>query len=229
MFDRQNAFYLGNLGPIPLFVHWSFIFLLLMAFNFSNAGRADLVNVLVYLLVLLSGIVLHELGHGLAARAQGATGVTITLWAFGGLCSSKRDAVPWREIIILAAGPLVSFMLAFGCKLALTQLARSHPEWIVDADGLSLVGHMLWMGYSVNLVLGIFNIMPIYPLDGGQIVFNTCKLFTREMVAAKISLAIAVLAALGYLAYDIHNRGELNSYLVVLLLYLLMNAFMSLR
>lgn len=234
MLDRRESFYLGNLGPIPLYVHWSFIFLLFMVFQYSNGGGSagsQAMHLLVYLVVLVSGILLHEMGHGLAARTQGALGVTITLWAFGGLCSSTRDSLPRREIIILVAGPLVSFILALIGYILIKYLAQAHPDWLIDRNfQATMVGEFLFLLYRVNLVLGIFNIMPIYPLDGGQIVFNTMRLFTRDAIAAKVSLAIAMATAGGYFAYDMYQRnGQPSMYLGLLLFYLLFNAFRSLR
>jgi Zn-dependent protease len=254
MLDRRESFYLGHLGPIPLYAHWSFIFLLWMALGFANPteSASQIPHVLAYLIVLLSGILLHEMGHGMAARAQGALGVTITLWAFGGLCSSTRDSLPRREIIILAAGPAVSFLLAWGGYLAIQLLAASTPGLLVsdpndvavleylrdhDPDKMhyllmgkgSLLGESLALCYRVNLVLGIFNIMPIFPLDGGQIVFNVARLFARDQVAAKFSLGLAVVVAIGFFAWRTYQSQQFDTYLAILLIFLLFNAFRSLR
>ncbi len=254
MFDKRNSVYVGNLGSIPLMVHWSFLFLVYMVFNRSTGGGGfDLEMFLIVLVVLLAGIILHELGHGLAAKAQGAVGITITLWAMGGLCSSTRDSLPRREIVILAAGPAVSFLLAWGGYIAFKALAINDPTLLIadpaDAKVLklawneypimalvrfvtdhgTLVGKVIVMTMTVNLTLGIFNIMPIYPLDGGQIVFQTMRLFMRDHLAGKISLSLAIVAAMGYFAWDFHQSQQFNTYLAVLLTMLLYNAYQYLR
>jgi Zn-dependent protease len=253
--DRQNSLYVGNLGPIPLYIHWSFLFLLWMGYRWSvPSGGFDLEPVLIFLTVLLSGIVLHEMGHGLAARALGAFGITITLWAMGGLCSSTRDRLPRREIVILAAGPLVSILLAWFGILVLKLVAATQPGLLVaDPDhaeliaraatsGIgdlvaftyhygSLLGRFLAMMWLVNLMLFKFNIMPIYPLDGGQIAFNAFSLFAGHRRAAALTLSVAVTAAVAYFAYDAYHsgRGQPNTYLLGFLALLLYNAFTALR
>jgi Zn-dependent protease len=259
-FDRSQCLYLGKVGSIPLFAHWTFLFLIYMALNLSAGGNAvNLTSGIIYLIVLVTAIVLHELGHGLAAQAQGAHGVTITLWAFGGLCSSTRDALPRREIIILAAGPIVSFLLAWGAYITLKALLAGNPALLVEdeehvrilqyyfssnADASfqvligkrhviegSLIGQLLALTMYVNLVLGIFNIMPIYPLDGGQIVYHVNRLYLKEAIAAKVSLALAVIAGFSYVGWRMYTDPEhqFPLYLAILITYLIFNAFRYLR
>ncbi len=251
--DQRNSIYVGNLGPIPLFLHWSFIFLLFTAFRWSSGGgQFDMVQAMLFAVVLLSAILLHEMGHGMAARAYGAVGVKITLWAFGGLCSSTRDRLPGREIVILAAGPVVSFLLAWFGVLGLQIIGRMSPETLVGGQRFgadliqhlaatdwrmlvdvalyegSIVARLLALMFTVNLLLGIFNIFPIYPLDGGQIVHNGLSMAIGERRANKATLVIAFIAAIACFAY-FSRPGDLNIHLALLLSFLLFNAYSYLR
>lgn len=224
LIDKRQSVYIGNLGPIPLYLHWSFLFLLLMAW--PGGSWQDLSFSVTFLIILLLGILLHEMGHALAAKVQGAMGITITLWALGGLCSSVRDRLPRREIIILIAGPAVSFALAWGSWLGLEYLAGSNGSLAQN----KMLMTALFLGYWVNLQIGIFNMLPIFPLDGGQIVFNACTMMTRESTARQLSLAIAVVGALAYIAWDSWmSGGQMNPRAWIMMGYLLFNAFTYLR
>ncbi len=229
MIDRSKSVYVGNLGPIPLFLHWSFFILLYLAW--PGGGWTDISFSLTFVIILLSAILLHEMGHALAAKTQGAIGVTITLWALGGLCSSRRDSLPRRELIILIAGPAVSFALAWGCHLAISYLGARNPALLVQSDGSpTMAGTALLLGYFVNLRLGIFNILPIFPLDGGQITFQAARLFVGDRKAAVFSLVLAVVGAIAYVGWDAYQRGgQISLGLAAMMLFLLYNAFVYLR
>jgi Zn-dependent protease len=211
MISPRESTYLGHLGPIPIYVHWSAIGMLVLAFMWSQGGREfDLAMFLIVLTVLLKGLVLHELGHGLTARALGATGVTITLWAFGGLCQSQRDQTPGREFLIVAAGPAVSFLLAGLGYGALYVLVEQRPDYLFDTAGNATVLQLfLVMMYQVNLILGIFNMLPIFPLDGGQLVYNGALMFTRrQLLVRQICLTLSVFGALAFVLWQFHNAGN---------------------
>lgn len=225
--DRSQSVYVGNLGPVPLYLHWSFLILLYLLWP----GRGlDTQTMLIYVMVVLAGIVLHELGHALAARAQGMFGVTITLWALGGLCESRGDRPPVRQIIILIAGPAVSFLLAGGSHLALEYVIRAHPDWLGSGSQPSVLYWVLSFGYFANLMIGIFNILPIFPLDGGQIVYNVASLMTKEITARRIAMFVAVIGAIAYVAWQTHQAGgEFAWQTALFMAFLLFNAYNYLR
>jgi hypothetical protein len=72
-------------------------------------------------------------------------------------------------------------------------------------------------------------LIPIYPLDGGQIVFNLMTCFLRETVAAKVSLCLGAVLACGYVLWDAQQYGGLDHYLVIMFGFLLFNAYRYLR
>lgn len=195
---RQTAWYVGDLVGIPIFLHWTVLLLAFNAWRVSGGSGGGIDTFIIVLVVLLSGIVLHELGHGLMARALGAHGLTITLWAFGGLCESRRDSTRLgREIAIVAAGPAVSMLLWLGAEGLLRLLVDQRPGLILGPGGLTLLGEFLVVCSSLNLMLLIFNMMPIFPLDGGQLTFYTVLAVTRKpLLARQVSLTLAVLGVL---------------------------------
>jgi Zn-dependent protease len=185
--------------------------MLVMAFMWSQDGRGfDLAAFLILLTVLLMGLILHELGHGLTARAFGARGVTITLWAFGGLCQSQRDQTPGKEFLIVAAGPAVSVILAASGYFGLLYLAQNHPDVVFDSPRqLSVIGHFLNEMYRVNTILAIFNLLPIFPLDGGQLVYNGALLVTRrQLLVRQICLTLSVFGAMAFVLWQFYQSGN---------------------
>jgi Zn-dependent protease len=236
MISPRDGVYLGHLGPIPLYVHWSALVMVMMVMRVANTSSGfDVPLFLLMLTVLVMGIVLHELGHGLTAKALGAFGVSITLWAFGGLCSSTRDALPRRELMIIAAGPAVSFLLAGLGWGGLELVANYQPELLSDDAGHpSVIMLFLYYTYVINLWMGVFNILPIYPLDGGQIVYHLTHLLTgKQLIARQVCLTLAVFGAVGYLAYRVHmNGGQFDNSMVdttAMMGFLVYNAFGALR
>jgi Zn-dependent protease len=226
---ERDAIYVGHLGPIPLYVSIWFLGFIVIVGNFTG-GFGNLEKFLLVFTVLLVGIILHELGHGLTAKAFGATGISITLGMFGGLCRSNRQRRPGSEIAILAAGPLVSFALS-GLGYGLLQhLDPRAPDFVPVGLDRDIVHIILYDTYWYNLVLGIFNSLPIFPLDGGQIVFNALKLVTkRENVVRQVSMTLAVAGAIAVLAWEMNRSHDFPLYMTVLFAWLLFQAHVYLH
>jgi Zn-dependent protease len=216
--------YLGHFGSIPLFVHWSALLLVILCWMWAPAGNTQWIIALTLLTCLVVAIVSHEFGHGIVAKWCGATGISITIWALGGVCTSQRNQRPSRELLILAAGPAVNFLIV-GLVLALRHgLDAWSPAWL---SGQTAVWVGLWLesAYLVNLALGIFNLLPIFPLDGGQMAFNGMLLITRRVrLAALVTFVLAILTALVWLGY-LHLYGGLNTWNVVIVVLLLQGAW----
>lgn len=111
-------------------------------------------------LLFFASVLLHELGHSLVARAQGVPVESITLFIFGGAAQiSDEPATPVQELVMAVAGPLVSLVLSG--LFALIYLLWGDKELPVAALSLFLGG--------INLSLGLFNLIPGFPLDGGRV------------------------------------------------------------
>ncbi len=118
----------------------------------------DLVLESVWIAVVFVGVLVHELGHALAARGAGLA-PSITLHGFGGTTSwaPTRPVGPWTQIGITAAGPALGITVG-GLAWALLQGGIEGPAILVLRD-------VMW----VNLGWGVLNLLPVLPLDGGQI------------------------------------------------------------
>jgi Zn-dependent protease len=162
----QASWRIGSLFGIPLFLDpsWFFILAFVTIINAQNldptfgSSRAWSGG-LVMALLLFGSVVLHELGHSLAARSQGIKVNSITLFLFGGVASIDRESkTPGEAFQVAIAGPAVSVTL-FGLFYALSQALPP------SSLGQNIVSDLA----RINLVLALFNLIPGLPLDGGQI------------------------------------------------------------
>ena len=122
--------------------------------------------------VYFVSIVLHELGHALAARREGMEVTGIDLWLFGGVAKLDRDSrTAGEEFKVAAAGPLVTLVIVVLCLGAL-QIIEPAGNLFGTVEGDSSrrleVALLAWLG-TVNLLLLVFNLIPAFPLDGGRI------------------------------------------------------------
>jgi Zn-dependent protease/predicted transcriptional regulator len=165
----DGNFTIGRFGGVEVRLNWSLIavFALIVwsltdgVFPSQNPGLSHgtyLAMAIVAAVLFLASILLHELGHSWVARHEGIEVDSITLWLFGGVSQFKgRFASPGAEFRVAATGPLVSIVL--GGVFVLITLA--HPPSYVG-------GVAAWLGY-INLILGVFNLLPASPLDGGRV------------------------------------------------------------
>jgi len=121
-----------------------------------------------------ASLIVHELGHALAARRLGIPIAGIDLWFFGGLSQMHREPqTAGEELKIAAAGPAVTLALFAACLAAGTAVSSSARftdvaltrEGFTTTPTLALIG---WLGF-INAMLFVFNIVPAFPLDGGRI------------------------------------------------------------
>ncbi len=177
----RGSFSIGRLFGIPIRVHWTLIALMalwmLVAPSALQGVRAVLATVLVFASVLL-----HELGHALVARKRGVDTKEIVLLPLGGAAMlAERPKTPRDEFVIAAAGPLVSLVL--GGLGFIASLAAPEVEVLADIA-------------NINLMLGLFNLVPAFPLDGGRML--RAALETRlgtlraTRIAARIGRALAL-------------------------------------
>jgi Zn-dependent protease/CBS domain-containing protein len=119
-------------------------------------------------------ILLHELAHSLVARAHGTRVRSITLFLFGGVSNLEREPrSPAAEFLTAIAGPATSVLLGL-IFMSLASLVTRAPGATVAGEGraLSQLGPLatlfVWLG-PINLLIGLFNLIPAFPLDGGRI------------------------------------------------------------
>jgi Zn-dependent protease len=159
-----GSFRLFRAAGINVYLHWTWFVVAYLMISRDNphydTTGGHLWKVAEYL--SLFGIVLmHEFGHALACRQVGGTAERIMLWPLGGIAYVSPPARPGAVLWSIVAGPLVNFAL----------LAPTIALWVwaYSAGWPSDVSTFVWTIMVINIGLLVFNLLPIYPLDGGQI------------------------------------------------------------
>jgi Zn-dependent protease/CBS domain-containing protein len=181
----RSGFRVGRIFGINIHIDWSWIFIfLLVTWNLAAAVFPTLhpdwdaatnitLGVVAALLFFLS-ILLHELAHSIVAKARGLPVKRITLFFFGGVSNIEREPPsPQTEFLMALVGPLVSILLGVGFIWlggqnipAMTDAFNNPMQLLRNLDPLSTM--LLWLG-PINILIGFFNLIPGFPLDGGRI------------------------------------------------------------
>lgn len=160
---RKGSIKLFRLLGIDVFIHWAwflaFLYFTSRPHSYSNYGWSALEILSLFLLVLT-----HEFGHALACRSVGGTANLIILWPLGGVAYVAPPQRPGAQLWSIAAGPLVNVALT-PLLIGLVSLGQN-SGWDENYPNAFL---LLTNVRNINIVLLIFNLMPVYPLDGGQI------------------------------------------------------------
>jgi Zn-dependent protease len=162
---RTGAIRLFRFAGVTVFLHFSwFIIAAFYMTSFAKQYDKPLWGIVTYL-ALFAIVLLHEFGHALACRQVGGVANRIILWPLGGIAFVNPPRRPGAYLWSIAAGPLVNVALipviGFAFMTALHQHARGG-----STDSLVFWSQLRLINYS----LLIFNLLPIFPLDGGQIV-----------------------------------------------------------
>jgi Zn-dependent protease/predicted transcriptional regulator len=184
MGGARSGFPIGRLFGIGIFVDWSWLFI--FALVTWNLGSSFLVLhpswglglawglAVAGALLFFASVLAHELAHSLVAKARGVPVESITLFLFGGVSNIQREPPsPGDEFLITIVGPLTSIGLGL-ILYFLSQVTASGAgsfagggiSAVTRRDALSTL--LLWLG-PVNVILGLFNLIPGFPLDGGRV------------------------------------------------------------
>ncbi|HVF73111.1 MAG TPA: M50 family metallopeptidase [Chthoniobacterales bacterium] len=144
-------------------------------------------------LALFAIVLLHEFGHALACRQTGGSADQIVLWPLGGIAFVNPPRRPGAMLWSIAAGPLVNVLLLPILSIVLV-LVRARTS--VNTDLALLVWHV-WV---INLALLIFNMLPVYPLDGGQILRSLLWFPFGEIRSLQVASAIGLVGSIGVAA-----------------------------
>lgn len=208
--DRKDWIYryslfIGKIGGVPVRIHFSFalIFTLItwtLSYKFFPIYYPGL-PISAYIALGLAGatialfsILIHELGHSTIANKYGTKFEKIVLFAFGGIAFSSREITdPKKEIRMAFAGPCISFIISsFSFSLWLI-IFESH----ILSPAESPIAGILFYGGLVNLAIGVFNLLPIFPSDGGRILRAFLSMYLHDHIrgtkaAIKVGMIISV-------------------------------------
>jgi Zn-dependent protease len=192
---RQGSIRLFRFSGIDVFLHWSWFLVAAYEIQTRNGRYSSITwNVLEYLALFLI-VMIHEFGHALACRQVGGRADQIVLWPLGGVAYVDPPPRPGATLWSIAAGPLVNVVLLPILFVAVT-VGQSSGMAATAPDLYSL----LLAVRSINKWLLVFNILPIYPLDGGQILRSLLWFVlgrARSLMVATILGLIGVAAFIG--------------------------------
>lgn len=187
---------IAKLFGIKIRIDWSWLLILLLvvwnlSFAFSQMHPdwglplSITMGVIAALLFFLS-VLLHELAHSLVAKKQGIPVDSITLFLFGGVANIREEPKsPGNEFVMAILGPITSLVIGFvllmlaGVGLQPLQVMGQNPMEILEAftPARTIV---FWLG-SINIVLGLFNLIPGFPLDGGRVLRSILWAITNNL------------------------------------------------
>ena len=189
--------------PVIVSPYWFIIagvFIIIYASELSGRLQGTTTRYLVaagFVILLYVSVLVHELSHSLVARGYGLPVRRIVLWPLGGVSEIEREApTPGREFAIAAAGPALSLVLG-GIGWGLYQVVNT-----------GIAGALIWMLMFANLIVGIFNLLPGLPLDGGRMLRAVIWAITKKPGSATIAAAwTGRVLAIGLLAVPFFTGG----------------------
>lgn len=213
----RSRFQLARIRGIPISVGPSwFLVLFLYIFLFTpyfeevlggSHGTAYLVTV-ASVLSLFFTLILHELGHALVARRNGLEVAGIELWALGGLTRTTGTAqTPGAQLRIAAAGPLVTLLVIVVSVVAGQTLAAGHHFLdVAVGSAVHSTPVVVWLSWiaTLNALILVLNLVPAFPLDGGQIAYALVWWKTGDRnrathVTGRMGQGFAILLGIGSL------------------------------
>jgi Zn-dependent protease len=160
----QGAIRLFRFSGIQVYLHFSWFIVAAYQLTGRLHSYVSPVFAVYEYLALFAIVLLHEFGHALACRQTGGSADHIVLWPLGGIAFVNPPRRPGAVLWSIAAGPLVNVALVPVFEVLLILATRS--GWYFDAPDTY---RLLRMVRFINYGLLIFNLLPVYPLDGGQI------------------------------------------------------------
>lgn len=231
-------------GSVPLFtafgvrvrMHASMLLLIVAALAMSGLdGPAAVQNTMAACVVLFVIVLLHEFGHCFAARWVGGEANEILMWPLGGLAFADAPRRPWPQLVTAAGGPLVnvaiclliwgvSWLISFHhVHLIVNPLTRDVELPTMGRIHLYVWMYMWWI-FAISWGLLLFNLLPIFPLDGGRILQ---ALLWFKLRYYRASIITAVVGMVGSVLMVMYGITMFRSWYGMLLMCIGVSCFMT--
>ena len=193
---QSGTFRLFRFAGITVYLHFTWFIMAAYQLTERAHGYSSPIWAVYEYLALFGIVLLHEFGHALACRQTGGEADRIVLWPLGGIAFVNPPPRPGAVLWSLAAGPLVNVALIpiFG---SLVFFARHSPDLSPDVLRLFLAIRF------VNYLLLIFNLLPIYPLDGGQILRALLWFPLGQIRSLKIASVVGLIGGIGLAGFAV--------------------------
>jgi Zn-dependent protease len=202
-------------------LHWTWFVLAFIAYQYRQDRYPSLTWFLLEYASLFAIVLMHEFGHSLACRQVGGQADQIVLWPLGGVAYVAPPPRPGATLWSIAAGPLVNVLL-LPVLLALKFLAQ-HLGW-EDAYP-NLFTYLKFIGV-INLALLIFNMLPFYPLDGGQILRSLLWFVMGRARSLQVATGLGFVGALGLILLALWGQ---SIWIGILAAFMVMNCWQGWR
>jgi Zn-dependent protease len=216
----QGSVRLFRLAGVDVFIHWSWFLAAFILIRDRPVQYSSMAWDVVEYVIVFGFVLMHEFGHVLACRSVGGTANRILLWPLGGLAFVLPPSRPGACLWTTVAGPLVNVVLVpvlFGLAFA-TAPSVDQPS----SDFFNLFQALA----VFNLVMLVFNLLPIFPLDGGRILHSLLWFLLGPGVSLAIAAGIGLIAAAGLLIPAVIYK---QWWIAVTLGFLMLGSFNSLK
>lgn len=209
MWLLTGSVHLFTVAGIHVRAHASLLVVCGLLLLFGMGGGYARADSVVFVGMLFVIVLLHEFGHCIGARIMGGEADEILMTPLGGLAFAMAPRRPLATFVTVAAGPLVNLLLMLVAAVAMYAMEHG-PSWnpyhvaVGEADWSSLHWYCSWF-FFINYALLLFNLLPLFPLDGGQLLqtllWRPMGYFRSMMVTLTIGLfggaALALVALVG--------------------------------
>src|SRR5215469_1645108 len=221
MASRQSSIRLFRFAGVDVFLHWSWFVVAIYELSGPSRRYTSFTWNVVEYLALFAIVLMHEFGHALACRQVGGVANRIVLWPLGGVAYVDPPPRPGATLWSIAAGPLVNVVL-LPVLFAVVYTSRS-LGWPQTMPNFHSLLTAIWF---IDRVLLFFNILPIYPLDGGQILR---ALLWFPLGRARSLMVTTVLGFFGIAAFTGLAIWFQSGWLAVLAVFMLLNCWAGLK
>jgi stage IV sporulation protein FB len=197
-------------GSVPLFTIFNIrvrahamlvvlvVFTLLIGISENDTAMMRVQSMTMLFIVIL----LHEFGHCFAARWTGGEANEILMTPLGGLAYAMARRKPWPTFVTVAGGPAVNVLICLVCAIIIAAIGGGFPltpwslPFVPRHDPFMLYGYLFWI-YSMSFALLVFNLIPAFPLDGGQllqtILWKPLGYYRSMVITMNVGLVLSVL------------------------------------
>jgi Zn-dependent protease len=210
---NQGSIPLGRIAGVNLFLHWSWFLVALYRIQAFSTSYSSIVWGVAECLALFLIVLMHEFGHAMACRQMGGTANRIMLWPLGGVAYVDPPQRPGAMLWSIVAGPLVNVVL-FPIFFGAWMIGRS-MGWAESMPGaLTFAYHLVW----IDGILLAFNMLPIYPLDGGKVLWSLLWFPLGRAKSLMVSVVVGIIGLVGLFALAVFLQSRWDMFLCVYLL-----------
>lgn len=212
----KNAFRIFRLFGITVYIHWGWLIVVLYLVQ-DKSRYSNHLWAFADVLSLFAIVLIHEFGHALACKSVGGRAETIMLWPLGGVALVQPPQRPGALLWSVAAGPLVNVVL-----LPVTVVLFLVLVGDVKIENMSNLQWYIQSIMIINFCLLIFNCLPIYPLDGGQMLQALLWFFIGRAKSLYVAAVVGLVfgGAIGLLAL-----ANGNTWMVLLSVFIVFQAW----